>query len=289
MVVDKQDTLANQFILPEEERIRMVALHETHKEKLEVPRRPAWDKSTTPAQLDEMERHAFLEWRRGLVVLEETLGLLMTPYERNIQVWRQLWRVVERSDMIVQIVDARNPLLFHSLDVSRYVKQVDQRKKNLMLVNKADMLGQTQRLLLPPYSASRLAWANYFIENGIEYRFFSAAIAKKIQEDEILRNEVQASESAAQRVADNLNISDSSGKQSDKSDSWEEISSDIIDDLEIAECDTDDDGEMDVSQASDKEKIRVLGVDELLELFMAECPKPLRETGMLQKFVYLRY
>lgn len=63
----------------------------------------------------------------------------------HLQVWRQLWRVVERSDMLVQIVDARNPLLFYSEDVSRYVTEVDPRKKNLLLVNKADMLGKHQR------------------------------------------------------------------------------------------------------------------------------------------------
>jgi hypothetical protein len=37
--------------------------------------------------------------------------LTLTPFERNIEVWRQLWRVVERCDVIVQIVDARDPLL----------------------------------------------------------------------------------------------------------------------------------------------------------------------------------
>jgi len=40
--------------------------------------------------------------------------LVLTPFEKNLEVWRQLWRVVERSDIIVQIVDSRNPLLFFS-------------------------------------------------------------------------------------------------------------------------------------------------------------------------------
>jgi len=35
-----------------------------------------------------------------------------TPFEKNLEVWRQLWRVLERSDMLVQIVDARNPMLY---------------------------------------------------------------------------------------------------------------------------------------------------------------------------------
>ncbi|KAK6021689.1 hypothetical protein OSTOST_12634 [Ostertagia ostertagi] len=28
-----------------------------------------------------------------------------TPFERNPDMWRELWRVVERSDIVVQIVD----------------------------------------------------------------------------------------------------------------------------------------------------------------------------------------
>ena len=39
---------------------------------------------------------SFLEWRRGLAVLQEEHGLLLTPFERNLELWRQLWRVIER-------------------------------------------------------------------------------------------------------------------------------------------------------------------------------------------------
>jgi large subunit GTPase 1 len=39
-------------------------------------------------------------------------GLRITPYEKNIEVWRQLWRVLERCDIAIQIVDGRNPLLY---------------------------------------------------------------------------------------------------------------------------------------------------------------------------------
>lgn len=44
--------------------------------------------------------------------LQEDEELLITPYEKNLDFWRQLWRVIERSDVVVQIVDARDPLLF---------------------------------------------------------------------------------------------------------------------------------------------------------------------------------
>lgn len=79
------------------------------------------------------------------VRLEEDEGLLLTPYEKNLEVWRQLWRVIERSQLVVQIVDARNPLLFRSADLEKSVKEVDPRKKNLLLINKADYLTAEQR------------------------------------------------------------------------------------------------------------------------------------------------
>lgn len=58
--------------------------------------RPAWTEDTTPEELDLNERRAFLEWRRGLVTLQENEDLLLTPFEKNLEVWRQLWRVIER-------------------------------------------------------------------------------------------------------------------------------------------------------------------------------------------------
>jgi len=75
-----------------------------------VPRRPKWTKDMTAEELDELEREAFLQWRRSMAHLQNKEGI--TPFERNLEVWRQLWRVIERSDIIVQIVDARHPLLY---------------------------------------------------------------------------------------------------------------------------------------------------------------------------------
>ena len=32
--------------------------------------------------------------------LEENDKLVLTPFEKNIDIWRQLWRVLERSDLV---------------------------------------------------------------------------------------------------------------------------------------------------------------------------------------------
>ncbi|PWW79127.1 hypothetical protein C7212DRAFT_340051 [Tuber magnatum] len=109
----------------------------------------------------------------ALAELQEAKDLLMTPFERNLEVWGQLWRVTERSDLVVQIVGARNPPMFRGEDLERYVKEVDKRKTNLPLVNKADMMTAEQRS----------EWVDYFEKEGISYRFPSAALVKQTNEE----------------------------------------------------------------------------------------------------------
>jgi large subunit GTPase 1 len=162
----------NPYLLSAGEERNAMRKHAKNKGRLTVPRRPKWDESTTPQQLDVQERQSLLEWRRGLAELQENDDLLMTPFERNIEVWRQLWRVIERSDLVVQIVDARNPLLFRCEDLEKYVKEVDSKKTNLLLINKSDMLAMDMRE----------RWAAYFEEKGINYKFFSAHLAKELNE-----------------------------------------------------------------------------------------------------------
>lgn len=137
------------------------------KAMLKIPRRPKWTPETKAGDLHTQENHSFLEWRRELALLQEDESLLMTPYERNLEFWRQLWRVVERSDVVVQIVDARNPLLFRSEDLEKYVKEVSPDKMNMILANKADFLTDEQRAI----------WAKYFDKEGIRVVFYSATLA----------------------------------------------------------------------------------------------------------------
>lgn len=65
-----------------------------------MPRRPPWNAEMSVEELDDNERQAFLVWRRSLARLEENDNLLLTPFEKNLDIWRQLWRVVERSDLV---------------------------------------------------------------------------------------------------------------------------------------------------------------------------------------------
>lgn len=73
-------------------------------DRLRLPRRPAWTKEMSAAELDAHERAEFLEWRRKLAELEEEQKLVFTPFEKNLEVWRQLWRVVERSGTCISVL-----------------------------------------------------------------------------------------------------------------------------------------------------------------------------------------
>lgn len=119
----------------------------------------------TAQEIELQESHAFLEWRRDIATMEENnVALAITPFEKNIEMWKQLWRVIEKSDLLLQIVDARNPYFFYCPDLEKYIQEVGQQKQFILLVNKADFL--SPELLIH--------WSAYFTEKGIKHVFFSA-------------------------------------------------------------------------------------------------------------------
>lgn len=161
---------------------------------LRVPRRPVW-KGKGPeldgAELHRQEREAFLEWRRRLALAQQNEHLSMTPFEKNLDFWRQLWRVIERSDIVCQIVDARNPILFHCEDLETYVKEIDENKMNVLIINKSDFLSEKQRL----------AWLRYYTSKNIHVVFWSAALATTVDLDvisEISERETEEEEDECQ-------------------------------------------------------------------------------------------
>lgn len=142
---------------------------------LTVPKRPVWDHTMTAQEVQDTEKKAFVDWRRTLSRIEDECDVVMTPYEKNLEVWRQLWRVVERSDIVLELVDARNPLVYRCPDFEKYVTQTphprtpQKGKPLILLLNKADLLTESQRR----------AWAEYFQANGDVFFFFSAKPSSK--------------------------------------------------------------------------------------------------------------
>lgn len=233
----------NPYLLTSDEEAKKFLVQKEHIKDLIVPRRPKWDETTTKYELERLESDAFLEWRRNLAILQEDHDLLLTPFERNIMVWKQLWRVVERSDLVVQIVDARNPLLFRSTDLEKYVKELNPLKRNLLLVNKADLLTYRQRL----------AWAQYFKEHNIKYTFFSALEANEILEKQ------KEEEEALQRYRDAHDGEDPPVLNSN----WKQTAA--SDDAQDEEYSDYDDEDFDLSELTEEQREEYLRLQEELE------------------------
>ena len=138
--------------------------------ELSVPRRPPWTSDMSREELEQQEKMAFLEWRRKIAQYESlllsqsstvtttssssnnqnTTTTATTPFEKNIHVWKQLWRVMERSNVVIQIIDARNPLFYISYDLYQYVT-MELHKPMILLFNKSDYLSKQQRQIWKQY------------------------------------------------------------------------------------------------------------------------------------------
>lgn len=147
--------------------------------ELKVPRRPRWTEQMTAAELNRLEKEAFLDWRREIALLEQSAeDLEVTPFEKNLEVWRQLWHVRERSDVMIQIVDARNPLFYRSNDLDTYANEGGVKRRTILLVNKSDFLTAQQRT----------EWGRHFEQEKLEFVFFSARNAQQ-EIDELAKRE----------------------------------------------------------------------------------------------------
>jgi len=200
-------------------------------EHLKIPRKPAWTKEMTAVDIDRREREAFLQWRREIASMEDTeSNIRATPFEKNIEVWRQLWRVLEKCDIAVQIVDARNPLLYYSKDLMTYANEHNPPRPMLILVNKADYLSPKQRFI----------WAQYLTELGIKFAFYSAQIEQQKIDDKAL---TPKKESKIAKL--NLDTHDSDAEESDDNQSNNSVDDEDDDDEEDENEDDDDDDEND--------------------------------------------
>ena len=102
----------------------------------EMPTRP--EIQTSAAAQEEVEEAAFEAWLadlHGRYQLDE-----LSPFEHNLEVWRQLWRVLERSDVIVIVADVRNPLLHVPVALYAHVMAMRPRRKIVIAISKVDLV-----------------------------------------------------------------------------------------------------------------------------------------------------
>jgi hypothetical protein len=81
-----------------------------YKELIPIPARPPWDPKMSAQQVQEAEDASFEAYLQN--IYDRFPPYRLNHFEHNIHVWRQLWRVVDISDILVLVADARHPL-FH--------------------------------------------------------------------------------------------------------------------------------------------------------------------------------
>ncbi|CAH0729527.1 unnamed protein product, partial [Brenthis ino] len=221
-------------------------------EPLTVPRRPPWKPGITPEEQITRERDAFLDWRRHLNELQTKFEAAVTPYERNLELWKQLWRTLEKSDVVVIILDARNPLLFRCEDLEKYA--AEQKCKCILLLNKADLTTEY----------ARKCWAEYFNKENVSIIFFSAAKCTK---------ERKISEESNENQTQNHNDDDDSGTESIDSDDEDNPNAlnETQDDIELFKRQL---GDLDnaVNNTADRIDAIQLALDKVLENLKAGKP-----------------
>jgi ribosome biogenesis GTPase A len=104
---------------------------------LPFPIRQDWTQVKNAEELDKVENEYFEKW------LDETYKgrrvELLSPFEHNLEVWRQLWRVLEKSHIIVLLADIRDPLLHIPVALQKYVTKT-LRLPMLIVLTKCDLV-----------------------------------------------------------------------------------------------------------------------------------------------------
>lgn len=56
---------------------------------LKIPRRPPWKETMSAHEIQSQENLSFLMWRKDIASIEQNnINLAITPFEKNIEVWR---------------------------------------------------------------------------------------------------------------------------------------------------------------------------------------------------------
>jgi hypothetical protein len=128
-------------------------------EPLPIPLRPPHNAGETREALEARERAAFAAWLEMVQTREAEAGS-RHYYETNLEVWRQLWRSLERArgGIVLLVVDARFPLLGFPAALYAALRRETPPRRCLLVLNKCD--------LCPPEHISR--WREFFRERHPE-------------------------------------------------------------------------------------------------------------------------
>eukprot|EP00446_Apocalathium_sp_SHHI-4_P007325 CAMPEP_0177158594 /NCGR_PEP_ID=MMETSP0367-20130122/3875_1 /TAXON_ID=447022 ORGANISM="Scrippsiella hangoei-like, Strain SHHI-4" /NCGR_SAMPLE_ID=MMETSP0367 /ASSEMBLY_ACC=CAM_ASM_000362 /LENGTH=677 /DNA_ID=CAMNT_0018604189 /DNA_START=1 /DNA_END=2034 /DNA_ORIENTATION=+ len=110
-----------------------------------MPRRPDWSFDVSGGRLHFRESQGFKQWLQDIQEMISDRGGYPPAFEQNLQVWRQLWRVLERCHVAALVVDARHPLL-HLPPALVYHVACTLKKPLIVVMNKLDTVTPKEAL-----------------------------------------------------------------------------------------------------------------------------------------------
>eukprot|EP00912_Choanoflagellata_sp_UC4_P002065 UC4_evm7s1315 len=116
---------------------------------LDFPKRPSWNYAMSKDAVEKQEENYFNEYLTD--IHNGFPADRLSAFEHNLETWRQLWRVLEFSDVVFLVTDARHPTAHYPPHLYEFVVK-DMGKPLMLILNKCD--------LVPQYVA--LAWRTYF-------------------------------------------------------------------------------------------------------------------------------
>jgi len=158
----------------------------------DFPKRPAWDSSMSKEKLEMNEQRVFRNYVTNMLkikpekrtnkdtdsdvsenedsedeqIVEDQAGdrSELSHFELNLETWRQLWRVLEKSHVLLVILDSRYAAATFPPSLYDYIKEKG--KELIIVLNKIDLI--TGELAA--------AWKNYFETRypGVHIVFFTS-------------------------------------------------------------------------------------------------------------------
>ncbi|XP_023215640.1 guanine nucleotide-binding protein-like 1 isoform X2 [Centruroides sculpturatus] len=105
--------------------------------KIDIPKRPAWDFIISKYELEAKEQSYFREYLEEIEFKYKERNI--SYFEMNLETWRQLWRVLEMSDIILIVADIRNPIIHFPPGLYKYATE-ELNKDVILVLNKIDLV-----------------------------------------------------------------------------------------------------------------------------------------------------
>ncbi|PWN19400.1 P-loop containing nucleoside triphosphate hydrolase protein [Microstroma glucosiphilum] len=148
-----------------------------------LPKKPRWHRDLSAKAVQSNESSVFSSWleetdaamdsRFSLVrgLLSSQLAevkhlpqpkaeecLLPSMFERNVEVYRQLWRVMERSHLLLVLLDARCPLLHLPPSLVEHLRKYAA-VKTILVLTKKDIVGEDVTMLWKRWLEEKFGWS----------------------------------------------------------------------------------------------------------------------------------